>query len=204
MSVWRANSVGRLARGLGRLVRRVRARWRRRAWGALDQQFAVRRHLDQLEDRLTPVTWDGGGGNLRWTDPLNWVGDMLPTAADDVVIPDLSATTDEPIFIPAGSALDVKSVASQQLVELDSNAVLRLHAPSTFGGGVRVYGGLVSTAPVTLAGHDNQYSSQVSYGGTLDVGSNPLTAAGSDQLLHELPRRGRRGGDQFRATCRCN
>jgi hypothetical protein len=32
------------------------------------------------------VTWDGGGGNLHWTNALNWSGNVLPGPADDVVI----------------------------------------------------------------------------------------------------------------------
>ena len=32
------------------------------------------------------ITWDGGGGNSSWHTPANWSGDVLPGAADDVVI----------------------------------------------------------------------------------------------------------------------
>jgi hypothetical protein len=32
------------------------------------------------------VTWDGGGGNLHWTNALNWSGNVLPGPGDDVVI----------------------------------------------------------------------------------------------------------------------
>ncbi|MBL9165529.1 MAG: hypothetical protein JNL18_22580, partial [Planctomycetaceae bacterium] len=38
---------------------------------------------------LAAVIWDGGGGNLLWSDPLNWdgpVADQLPGADDDVTI----------------------------------------------------------------------------------------------------------------------
>ena len=28
------------------------------------------------------IDWDGGGDGVTWTDPLNWDGDVLPTAAD--------------------------------------------------------------------------------------------------------------------------
>ncbi len=32
-------------------------------------------------------TWDGGAGNNRWADPLNWSGDQLPGIHSSVVIP---------------------------------------------------------------------------------------------------------------------
>ncbi len=61
---------------------------------------AFRRLLDyrpewsaiELERRalLATVTWTGGGGNLLWNVAANWSGGTgVPTAIDDVVIPDL-------------------------------------------------------------------------------------------------------------------
>jgi len=32
-----------------------------------------------------PVTWDGGGDNLNWFDPLNWDTSTVPLAADDAI-----------------------------------------------------------------------------------------------------------------------
>ena len=44
--------------------------------------------VEQLEPRLMldAVGWDGGGDGVSWHDPLNWDGDILPTAGDDVSI----------------------------------------------------------------------------------------------------------------------
>ncbi|MFU7561279.1 hypothetical protein ACMFWY_21530, partial [Roseiconus sp. JC912] len=43
---------------------------------------------ESLEDRnmLAAISWDGGGGDLRWSNSLNWSSDRLPTASDDVSI----------------------------------------------------------------------------------------------------------------------
>src|SRR5262245_14690193 len=47
--------------------------------------------LEQLEERSVPatITWDGGPGGTGnvWTTAANWVGDVLPNANDDAVIP---------------------------------------------------------------------------------------------------------------------
>ncbi len=32
------------------------------------------------------VSWDGGGDGETWSDPLNWSGDAVPGATDNVVI----------------------------------------------------------------------------------------------------------------------
>lgn len=70
-------------------------RWRKARWVRAQAKRCPRRKtwrptLEVLEDRLSPavVTWDGGGGpaDTRWFTPANWDGDVLPTAADDVVI----------------------------------------------------------------------------------------------------------------------
>jgi hypothetical protein len=43
--------------------------------------------VEVLEQRLLlAVNWDGGGDGTSWTDPLNWSGDQLPSAMDDVRI----------------------------------------------------------------------------------------------------------------------
>ena len=44
--------------------------------------------MELLESRclLASVAWDGGGDGSRWGDPLNWSGNALPGAADDVTI----------------------------------------------------------------------------------------------------------------------
>ena len=32
------------------------------------------------------VSWDGGGGDSLWTNPLNWSDDNIPGLDDDVTI----------------------------------------------------------------------------------------------------------------------
>jgi autotransporter-associated beta strand protein len=43
--------------------------------------------IEQFEQRhlLATVTWDGGGANNNWTTAANWVGDVAPSAGDDLV-----------------------------------------------------------------------------------------------------------------------
>ena len=44
--------------------------------------------LEPLEARvaLSALTWDGGGGNALWSNPLNWSGNFVPRQVDDVAI----------------------------------------------------------------------------------------------------------------------
>jgi hypothetical protein len=32
------------------------------------------------------VSWDNDAANYLWSDPLNWTGDLVPQASDDVII----------------------------------------------------------------------------------------------------------------------
>ncbi len=41
------------------------------------------------------ISWDGGGDGTTWGDPLNWSGDALPGASDDVTIDVAGAITVE-------------------------------------------------------------------------------------------------------------
>ncbi|WP_309387455.1 PEP-CTERM sorting domain-containing protein [Cerasicoccus frondis] len=45
---------------------------------------------------LSAITWDGGGGDGLWSNPLNWDGDVLPTSDDNVVIDNATVTVDSP------------------------------------------------------------------------------------------------------------
>ena len=66
--------------------------------------------FERLEDRrmMAAVSWDGGGGNLLWSNPINWSGDQLPTASDDVTI---NAPGDVTIVFSGGTAA-IKSLNS--------------------------------------------------------------------------------------------
>jgi len=52
------------------------------------------------EDR----TWDGGGGDQQWTNPLNWDNDLLPESDADVWI-----ITDDTVIV-SGTEILVESL----------------------------------------------------------------------------------------------
>src|SRR4051794_33180327 len=70
----------------GRIGRQAQSRRRRRA------RRTGKLGFERLEQRcLLSVTWDGGGGNSDWNNPLNWDTDQSPGSQDTVVI-DLTGT----------------------------------------------------------------------------------------------------------------
>ncbi len=85
-----AGSLSFTSHRAGRMQRR-RANAARLARKKLSQGL-MRTPFERLEDRhLLAVAWDGGGDNQNWYDPLNWVGDVVPAATDDVTIEDASS-----------------------------------------------------------------------------------------------------------------
>ncbi len=59
------------------------------AWPLAASAVLGRRlRVEPLESRqlLSAVSWDGGGDGTNWSDPINWSGNALPGAADDVTI----------------------------------------------------------------------------------------------------------------------
>lgn len=68
-----------------------------------------RMQFGTLESRrlLASISWDGGGGDGLWNNALNWSGNAVPVAADDVTI------SNAPAVIASGSA---KQVASLSLI----------------------------------------------------------------------------------------
>jgi len=77
--------------------------------------------LEELEDRTVPaiVSWDGGAGTSLWNDAANWSGNVLPTAADDVLISGPATVT------LASGTTTIKSLVSSAKVNVqNSNVVL--------------------------------------------------------------------------------
>jgi hypothetical protein len=70
--------------------------------------------LLRLEGRSVPaiVSWDGGGGDLSWNNPLNWDTNLLPVANDEVIINIPAATPT--ITIAPGSTVSIMSVQCEE------------------------------------------------------------------------------------------
>ncbi|MCA9035909.1 MAG: hypothetical protein KDA91_12315, partial [Planctomycetaceae bacterium] len=90
-----------------------------------------------LETRtlLSAVMWDGDGGDLQWTNPLNWSGDVLPGAADDVSI-DVAGD----ITVEVTGNVFVNSLQSSESLNLYLTN-LTVAAPSIISAATTITGG---------------------------------------------------------------
>ena len=135
-------------------VTRGRPTWRRERRG---QPLRI----EVLEQRLllSLVSWDGGGDGTSWSDQFNWGGDVLPGAADDVLI-DLPGD----ITVTHGSGTtQINSLTSAESLVL-SGGSLSLNSTSAInnaftisrgtlsGSGNLTVGGLLSWSGGTLWG----------------------------------------------------
>src|SRR5438876_10708085 len=117
---------------------------------------------DRLEDRTVPstVAWDGGptGNGTNWLDPVNWVGDVQPGAADDVTIGSMGSNP----TISLGGTATANSVSSTRALSitgsLAANGLISLtdltltNATLTTPAGVTVSGGLQGSGIRSLLG----------------------------------------------------
>ncbi len=78
--------------------------------------------LETLEQRqfLSAVSWDGGGGDLDWHNPLNWSGDVLPGPDDDVLINVPGA----PVITHAGGSTSVRSLTSTEALSITGGSTI--------------------------------------------------------------------------------
>jgi hypothetical protein len=68
-------------------------------------EFLEARHL------LAVFTWDGGGANANWTTADNWIGDVAPSAGDDLVFAGSTQTSTQNDFA-AGTSFNSITLSS--------------------------------------------------------------------------------------------
>lgn len=133
--------------------------------------------LEQLESRqhLATVTWDGGGSDGNWNNPLNWSADVLPTMQDDVVIADANT----PLVRVSQGFAGARTLTSHNAMRVEGGTLfVQLNwlqqADLTIAGGMTIADG-----DLTLGGNT------VWTGGTLGGGTGALTeiAAGHSFLI---------------------
>src|SRR5262245_52122159 len=71
--------------------------------------------LVALTGAAAAVVWDGGGDGTNWNQALNWSGDIVPAATNDVVID--VAGTNVVIFISSGN-ISVRTLQCQESLTL--------------------------------------------------------------------------------------
>jgi hypothetical protein len=122
---------------------------------------------------LAAVSWDGGGDGTNWTDPINWSGNSLPQAADDVTI---SVGANPTILIASGT---------QSIHSLVTNELIR-----TTGGTLAVATTATASQSVTLATGGLSGGAWTFSGGAGVVGTNSggtlanVAITGGDVLLN--------------------
>ncbi len=122
--------------------------------------------------------WDGGGGDLLWSNPLNWTGDLLPGTNDDIFIGSASLITGSASM---GLARVVYSLGTLHL----NNALFTSLLISS--GSVEVLGQLSIAADTSIDAAQLLVRST----GLVQIGGN-LTFSGAAELAIELV-----SGDQY-------
>ncbi|MEX2115039.1 MAG: hypothetical protein WD845_17730, partial [Pirellulales bacterium] len=88
--------------------------------------------FEPLEDRrvLAPVSWDGGGDGVNWSDPINWSGDALPNSADDVTISVGGTIT----VTHASGSTTIRSVTSDENLTISGGSLTVTNGASNING----------------------------------------------------------------------
>ena len=88
----------------------------------------------------TTRTWDGGGGDNKWSTAANWVGDVVPAVGDDLVFPIGAAQLANTNDLPAGTVFNSITIQAGSYF-LQGNAIgLRngITSTATSGGTIGV------------------------------------------------------------------
>jgi hypothetical protein len=111
---------------------------------------AERFGMEQLESRqlMAFVIWDGGGGDDSWHNPLNWSGDAVPGAADNVLIDAPGTPT---IRLTQNVATSIASLWSLDKMDL-SAGTLAVAGEWKQSAGLAMSGGRIQGGDLTLNG----------------------------------------------------
>ena len=123
--------------------------------------------LEPLESRcLLSVTWTGGAGTHLWSDAANWLGGVLPAAADDVAI-GTGAT------VEFSNSVTVKSLSNSGTLVDDGTGVGSLAvADSMENHGTIEVNGRGLGATITVGGSLQNY-------GVMDLYDSGISVAGT-------------------------
>jgi len=92
------------------------------------------------------VTWDGEGDDKEWFNPINWDGNIVPTALDDVVIP-------SSFIVNLDDDTEIQSLSLMGMLTIENSAVLGVFVPAQ--DGVTLVNGILvvdGTLNIALAG----------------------------------------------------
>ncbi|MBL9032305.1 MAG: hypothetical protein JNM80_11460 [Phycisphaerae bacterium] len=149
-------------------------------------------HLEPLEARtlLAIIAWDGGPSGLgtNWHDPINWVGDVLPTSTDEAVITVAGSPT-----ISISQSASVLRLTCDEAISITGD--LSVAAASVVSGAATLAGSLSGAGDIVFAGGlawvggsmTGTGKTTVPAGATLDVSGSAhdlartLESAGSGQ-----------------------
>ena len=137
---------------------------------------AAESRLDGYRFLLAALHWDGGGDGVSWNDPLNWSGDVLPGANDDVSIDAVAG--DPMINISSGAGLvHVKSLNTSRPITILSGAILQASTIIQTSRNITLAGGTIDGGTVSVTGGARLLGT--TSGGTL---KNGVTLQGDPNL----------------------
>ncbi len=137
---------------------------------------------EQLEERtlLAIVSWDGGGGDFDWNNPINWNGNVLPAATDDVEIGSAFAG----ITVTSSGVVSIESLTSYAGLNVNAGSLM-VAADSHLYGALTVIGTFGGSGNTAVDGFLVWgYSNSVSFGTLSGAnGQGSLTANGGTEIL---------------------
>lgn len=164
------------------------------------RKFQRRCHLliERLDERITPAvgTWDGGGGDNKWTTPGNWEGDVAPNPGDDLVFPVGVPRLSNDNNFAAGTAFG-SVLLSGNTYTITGNSVKLAGGMSSQGSNNSFGLNVQLTGSSTLG---NTGGSTFTLGGTIDLNGHNLainTTSGTTLLNNSISGTGNlsSGGD---------
>jgi len=127
------------------------------------------------------ITWDGGGSTNFWSDSLNWSGNVLPTASDNVRFDSTSTKNSTADISFAIGSLSISSAYSGQVNVASSFTV---SGASTIDGKIHFNSGILATLGAVSISSSGMFTGQSDFyyrnGVNVSNGTWSMDGAGSE------------------------
>ena len=120
---------------------------------------------------MADIRWDGSE-STDWNTAGNWVGDAVPTANDQAIIPDATTTSNDPVISSGTVSVLRITVEAGGVLSISSGATLAIDVQDGGVNGINNHGTITNEGTITIDNIGDSWQRHGIYGNGSSVFMN--------------------------------